>query len=208
LGSGGCDGGQCDNEDGPKITAPVRTDAGRHRLPVIAHIPQQTLTFKDWRIAMQVVKKMVFTGIIFMASVSVQAASLCSPEEKSLFSCQLEDSKKSVSLCQSNTDPKQIFYKFGTPEQVEITLPNEKSPKAKIFFEQFGPSSSQWMKGVVFTSGKVAYSLVTPQGISVQLTVDGIKKPLSMTCDADKGDSGNELSDAYDLMEKLKFKKR
>ena len=157
---------------------------------------------------MHVINKLVFTGIIFMASLSVSAASLCSPEEKSLFSCPLEDSKKSVSLCQSNTDPRQILYKFGTPEQVEITLPNEKSAKPKIFFEQFGPSSSQWMKGVVFASGKVSYSLVTPQGISVQLMVDGIKKPFGMSCDADKGDSGNELSDAYDLMEKLKFKKR
>ena len=157
---------------------------------------------------MQVIRTTAFVGIIFMTSFSVSAASLCSPEEKSLFSCQLEDSKKSVSLCQSNTDPKQILYKFGTPEKVEITLPNEKSPKPKIFFEQFGPSSSQWIKGVVFTSGKVEYSLSTPQGISAQLTVDGIKKPFSMTCDFEKGDSGNELSDAYDLMEKLKFKKR
>lgn len=147
-------------------------------------------------------------GIIFMASLSVSAASLCSPEEKSLFSCALEDSKKSVSLCQPSTDLKQSLYKFGAPEQVEITLPSKKSPKPKIFFEQSGPSSSHWMKGVVFTRGKGAYSLSTPQGISVHLSVDGIKKPFSMTCDVEKGNSGNELSDAYDLMENLKFKKR
>lgn len=157
---------------------------------------------------MQVIRTTAQVGIIFMAIFAVNAAPLCSPQEKSLFSCQLEDSKKSVSLCHSNTDPKQILYKLGTPEKVEITLPNEKSPKPKIFFEQFGPSSSQWMKGVVFISGKVEYSLSTPQGISAQLTVDGIKKPFSMTCDFEKGDSGNELSDAYDLMEKLKFNKR
>ena len=64
------------------------------------------------------------------------------------------------------------------------------------------------MKGVVFTSGKVEYSLSTARGISAQLCVDCIKKPFSMTCDFEKGDSGNEFSDAYDLMEKLKFKKR
>ena len=157
---------------------------------------------------MRALNKMVFTGIMFMASLSVSAASLCSPEEKSLFSCPLEDSKKSVSLCQSNTDPRQILYKFGTPEQVEITLPNEKSPKPKIFFEQFGPSRSQWIKGVVFTSGKVEYSLSTTQGVSAQLTVDGIKKPSSMTCDFEKSDSGIKPSDACDLMEKPKFKKR
>jgi hypothetical protein len=91
---------------------------------------------------------------------------------------------------------------------VEITLPNEKSPKAKIFFEPFGPSGSQWIKGVVFTSSKVEYILSTPQGISAKLTVDGIKKPFSMVCDFEKGDSGNELSDVYGLMQKLKFKKR
>ena len=91
---------------------------------------------------------------------------------------------------------------------MEITLPDEKSPKPKIFFEQFGPSSSQWIKGVVFTSGKVEYSLSTTQGVSAQLTVDGIKKPSSMTCDFEKSDSGNKPSDACDLMEKPKFKKR
>jgi hypothetical protein len=96
---------------------------------------EQTLIFKDWRTTRQVIRTTAFAGIIFMTIFSVGAVSLCSPEEKSLFSCQLEDSKKSVSLCQSNTDHKQILYKFGTPEKVEITLPNEKSPKAKIFFE-------------------------------------------------------------------------
>jgi hypothetical protein len=38
---------------------------------------------------MQAIKTTAFSGIIFMASLSVNAASLCSPEEKSLFSCQL-----------------------------------------------------------------------------------------------------------------------
>jgi hypothetical protein len=157
---------------------------------------------------MHVIRTIAFAGIIFMTSFSASAASLCSPKEKSPFSRQLQGSKKSASLYQLNTDPKQILYKFGTPEKVEVTLPNEKSPKPKIFFEQFGPSSSRWIKGVVFTSGKVEYSISTPQGISAQLTVDGIKKPFSMTCDFEKGDLSNELSDAYDLMGKLKFKKR
>ncbi len=64
------------------------------------------------------------------------------------------------------------------------------------------------MKGAVFKSGKVEYSLSTPQGMSVELSVDSIKKPLSMACGFKKGDSGDELSNAYDVMEKLKFKKR
>ena len=90
---------------------------------------------------MQVIRTTAQVGIIFMAIFAVNAAPLCSPEEKSLFSCQLEDSKKSVSLCQSNTDPKQILYKFGTPEKVEITLPTRNLPSPKFSLNNLAPAA-------------------------------------------------------------------
>lgn len=100
--------------------------------------------------------------------------------------------------------PPNIYYKFGTSQKVDITLPTEKTGKPYLGFERFGPASTQWMQSIRFPFGKVVYSLTTSQGISVNLTVEGIKKPVSMTCES--GDSGPELSDAYNEMEKLKFK--
>ena len=134
------------------------------------------------------------------------ADSLCSTDEKTLFACNLESSRKSVSLCQSKSNPKNIFYKFGTPTKVEITLPNGKSGKPYLHYEKFGPSSYQWLQSINFPLGKVIYSLSTPQGISVQLFVEGIRKPVSMSCGS--GDSGVELSDAYYEMEELKYTKK
>ena len=144
------------------------------------------------------------TIISVMMPIIAFAESLCSSDEKSMFSCKLEKSQKSVSICQSKSNPQNIYYKFGTSQKVDITLPTEKTGKPYLVFEQFGPAATQWLQSICFPSGKVVYCLTTPQGISVNLAVEGIKKPLSMTCES--GDSGPELSDAYNEMEKLKFK--
>ena len=134
------------------------------------------------------------------------AESLCSPEEKSMFTCRLEKSSKSVSLCQSKIDPKKISYKFGTPQKIENTLPTEKSGKPYLVYEQFGPSAFQFTESINYPLGKTIYILATPQGISAGLHVEGIQKPISMMCES--GDSGSELSSVYDEMETLGFEVR
>jgi hypothetical protein len=149
-------------------------------------------------------KKFIVAVTLLLIAGQAWGELLCTPEEKSMFSCKLGNSSKSVSVCQSKSNPKMISYKFGTPQKIEITLPAEKSGKPYLVFERFGSGGTQWIKSINFPSGKVVYSLSTPQGISVQLLVEGIKKPISMSCET--GDSGSELSDAYDEMEKLKFK--
>jgi len=152
-------------------------------------------------------KKIIFFALpLVIFSNFSYSESLCNLDEKKLFECQFEKSIKSVSLCQSKSNPKNIFYRFGTPQKVELTLPKENSKPTYLEFEQFGPSASQWMKAINFPIGNLEYSLATPQGISVQLSVSGLKNPFSMSCDL--GDSGSELSDAYDLMKKLKFREK
>lgn len=141
-----------------------------------------------------------------VATAPVSAENLCTQDEQKLFECGFEHSKKSVSICQSTKDRKNILYKFGTQNNIEITLPNAKSGPPYIHFEQFGPASTQWVKQVIFPYGKIQYTLNTPQGISAILLVDGIKNPIAMTCET--GDSGGEISDLYDLMEELTFKKK
>ena len=146
------------------------------------------------------------TLIATVTTAPVSAENLCAQDELKLFECGFEHSKKSVSICQSSIDRKNIMYKFGTQNNVEITLPNAKSGPPHIHFEHFGPASTQWVKQVIFPYGKIQYTLNTPQGISAILLVDGIKNPVAMTCET--GDSGGEISDLYDLMEELTFNKK
>ena len=158
---------------------------------------------------MPCIKTLILTSMaIISASMPViaSAESLCSANEKPLFECKFEHSSKSVSLCQSKDDPLNISYRFGTLKKIEISLPNERSGKPYVHFEKFGPGSFQWTQSINFPVGKVIYSMSTPQGISAGLTVEGIKKPLYMGCGT--GDSGPELSNVYEEMEKLKFKRK
>jgi hypothetical protein len=130
------------------------------------------------------------------------AESLCNASENKLFECGFEKSPKSVSICQSKTNPKDILYRYGTREKIELTLPNEKSKPTFIHYEQFGPSSFQFIQSINFPVGKITYSVSTPQGISASLIIDGTNLPGKL---CDTGDDGRQVSDTYDLMKKLRF---
>ncbi len=134
------------------------------------------------------------------------ADNLCAPSENKLFECRFEKSRKSVSICQSKTEQRKILYKFGTPENIQMELPNEKSGAPYIVYDQFGPSSFPFINQIVFPLGKARYTVSTPQGIAAALHVDGIRKPYSMWCD--QGDSGGSIVETYLLMENLNFKKK
>jgi hypothetical protein len=146
--------------------------------------------------------------IIFPLIVSIniaQAETLCAPIEETLFQCKLEKTIKSVSLC-FRKDLKKVYYKFGTADKIELNLPGEKSGNAYLSSEQFGPSRFQWIKQIIFPVGRLEYVLSTPQGISVLLSVEGLKKNVIFSCD--EGNSGSELSDAYELMKSIGYKEK
>ena len=141
-----------------------------------------------------------------LMSAPAAAENLCTSDEEKLFECRFENSRKSVSICQSKSDKRGLFYKFGTQGNIELSLPNKNSGQPYIRFEKFGPASSQWIKQIIFPYGKLEYTLSTPQGISAILSVEGLKSPVSFTCET--GDSGSEIQDLYLRMEALKFKRR
>jgi hypothetical protein len=147
--------------------------------------------------------KIIF--FIFISLNIAQAETLCAPIEETLFQCKLEKTTKSVSLCLKK-DLNKVYYKFGTLDKIEITLPNEKSSRVYLSNEQFGPSRFQWIKKISFPIGKLEYVLSTPQGISVLLSVEGLKKNVNFSCD--EGNSGPELSDAYELMKKIGYQEK
>ena len=153
-------------------------------------------------------RHVVFCFAFLMGSMPSVFAStgLCSDDEISLFTCNLEESSKSVAICQSKSDKKAISYKYGVPGKVEISLPNEKSGKPYIHYEQFGPSTMQWFESIVFPVGKIKYSVSTPQGIAALLHVEGIKNEVHKTCET--GDSGPEITSVYETMDGLGFEKK
>jgi hypothetical protein len=139
------------------------------------------------------------------AAETILIRSLCATDEKSLFSCKLKNSSKSVSLCQSENDPKEISYKFGAPNKIEISLPNEKSGKPYLSYLSGGRVGAH---SIVFPSGKVKHALVfmweLDEKKTIFLSIEEIKKPLNIPCGS--GDSMEIFMNALDKMEKLNFK--
>jgi hypothetical protein len=68
--------------------------------------------------------------IIFCAATSaVQTPSLCDASEAIIFSCRIKGSNKILSLCSSkqlSKDAGYLQYRFGRPDAVELTFPEEK----------------------------------------------------------------------------------
>src|SRR5215471_3292929 len=73
---------------------------------------------------------------LFLFSLKVWSAGLCSGDEKAYFSCRIKSSTKTASLCGSkNLTPTQGYlqYRFGVPEKVEMEFPKEKQNSQKSF---------------------------------------------------------------------------
>ncbi len=75
---------------------------------------------------------------LLLAAVQARAAdTLCSPDEEVVFSCRIKNSKKSVSVCSSNELTNTVGYlqyRFGTPEHVELTYPNQRTNTQEKFY--------------------------------------------------------------------------
>jgi len=151
-------------------------------------------------------KTIYITYICLFLGIPANAESLCNADEIKLFQCGFDKIQKSVSICQSKISKRAIKYRFGRPNQIELELPNKKSGNPFIHFEQFGPAPSQWIKSINFPNGKLTYELVTPQGISAILLIDKLQGNNGMACES--GDNGNQIRETYEIMEKLKFKKK
>jgi len=142
------------------------------------------------------------------------AGSLCETNEKTLFSCKLQNSEKSVSLCLSAAQQDQVIYKYGKTKNVEMTLPSESSGKPFLCLNRFGPASTQWLQEISFPNGEIAYVLSSPQGVSVSLSIRPFKpskhhSAIFMWCEAEQTDEpnkGGDITNTYELMQRLNFK--
>ena len=77
------------------------------------------------------------TILFFVSGVSYAANSLCDATEKIIFNCQLKLSKKTISVCGSQSltkDSGYIQYRFGTKKNLELIYPSTKINSQSHFF--------------------------------------------------------------------------
>ena len=144
--------------------------------------------------------------ILYIVNSFSFAADLCTAGENVLFSCKLENTKKLVSLCQSQSEQKRVFYKFGKLDQIDITLPSDRSPQPKISYERFGPAITQGVEHIIFKNGDFLYVVSTLQGISNSLNVyKGNRLIAKMGCQY-QTETGLRVAEVVELLSSQSFK--
>ena len=101
-----------------------------------------------------------------------QHASHCHSEERSVFSCRLEDSEKVLSLCVSqdfSSDQGYLQYRFGPIGDVELEYPEDQQNTQELFLWQTIGYSGGWDTRVQFSNGGYTYRLYD-QAVKVSMS--------------------------------------
>jgi hypothetical protein len=139
-----------------------------------------------------------------LESRSLAATSLCTNEEKIVFSCALKRSMKIVSLCSSqklNKDGGYLQYRFGAPDKIELEFPDNRADSLKVFkYSHYFRAMVDYTE-ISFSRNGYTYTVfdeyngeekppVSEQGLTV--TTDGSKREVKYLCfkkpKADYGD--------------------
>ncbi len=124
---------------------------------------------------------------------AAHAAGLCKAEETTVFSCELKQNHKTVSLCASKSFTEQggfLQYRFGQPNKIELTYPQElKGSLARFGYDEYSrPDLSTFVVG--FNNGGYRYELMeTTEGGSDDgtttrklIVTSKAKKSVELTC--------------------------
>jgi hypothetical protein len=90
------------------------------------------------------------------------AAGLCRSNERTIFSCELKENHKFVSMCSSKNMTNRsgfIQYRYGTPNKIEFTFPkNLNNSQAEFGYDEYSrPDLSTFVVG--FDSGGYRYEI-------------------------------------------------
>jgi len=135
-------------------------------------------------------KSLLFAALIVMSNSSFSAIkTLCSQDEKVVFSCEIKKNKKIASLCSSKDAGKDrgyVQYRFGLINKVEMQFPESKEPGNKNF--KYKEESD--MITVSFSKGKFLYELVSGEdrrGVSYGNILVNQSGKLISALDCDEG---------------------
>jgi hypothetical protein len=108
-------------------------------------------------------KRIVALALVLLApNVFSQEKTLCSPDEKVVFSCQIPKNKKFASLCASkdaNISKGYVQYRFGKAEKIEMQFPETKEPLVKNF--TYVKDKDITMETFKFLRGEFTYELIS-----------------------------------------------
>jgi len=138
------------------------------------------------------------------------ALTLCAKDETVVFSCQLKNSPKTVSLCSSSRLTKTqgyLQYRFGLPGKVELEYPKQRSDSQKSFHYSHYFRAQFDSTEISFSTDDYTYTVfdnfngeekpaIMDQGVTVK--PPGNKKEVTYSCrDRAKANLGN-LPDAFE----------
>ena len=129
-----------------------------------------------------------------LAARSLAATSLCTKDERVVFSCPLRRSTKVVSLCSSQKltkDAGYLQYRFGVPGKVELEFPDVRDESRKAFKYSHYFRAKVDSTEVSFSRNGYTYAVfdeyngeekpvVSEQGLTV--TADNSKKEVKYLC--------------------------
>jgi hypothetical protein len=144
------------------------------------------------------------------ASNALPVPSLCEKAEKVVFSCQLKNSAKIVSLCSSSKLSKTegyLQYRFGVSGKIELEYPKQRSDAQKSFHYSHYFRARFDLTEISFSLEGHTYTVfdnyngeekrsITDQGITVKLPGD--KKEVSYACRGEAKADYGDISEAFE----------
>jgi hypothetical protein len=147
-------------------------------------------------------KKILIPTLLFLTTTPIYADNLCSVKTDVLFSCSIDKSKKSVSLCKSGDS---VTYLFGSLDKIDVILP-EANNKSMVGLNYQSTATGE-SKGVTFTRGEHTYLVQNvfggkPPSESDEIVVSKNGKLLTtLTCSNIKKSDGN-IQNVFDSLKK------
>ena len=125
---------------------------------------------------------------------AVKPASLCGKDEKTIFTCQVKPSTKTVSLCSSASLTKTegyLQYRFGLPGKVELEYPKDRTVSREAFAYSHYFRAKVDLTEISFSLDRYSYTVfdnyngeekptISSQGVTV--TSSDNQKEVTYTC--------------------------
>lgn len=141
------------------------------------------------------------TLLICLFAAPAGAANLCKNQSDVLFSCSIDKSKKSVSICKADQS---VEYRFGTPSKIDLTLPEDSNAST------IGLSRQNYATGAAFeinfVRGDFVYTVRNvfvgkpPSEWDEVVVTKGDETIATLSCSNQAPTMGN-IHDAFDLLE-------
>ena len=108
--------------------------------------------------------RVVVFSVLFASGFAIAQETLCRQAEAIVFSCHV--GKKVVSLCRTGEHPRQLFYRYGLPQRIELSYPDSKKNEKADFLASTKPLFGGGITSVSFARGGYQYSVYSKLGRS------------------------------------------